>query len=180
MLIPLKTAYEVLLLEPGACSNSYDWYRQRAQRDGVVRFGSRRQLVRSSESGVIVTKVKGQWMVNQEDLDAELAEHRAARGELEQITSDYRSRILHGKAGATLRTTFGSYTVYVGFHSIWRSDAKPWKESGVYWFCSRCWQPATLAHDKPECHTCSDWGGCGRDCTLSEVSCETCGTAMAM
>jgi hypothetical protein len=101
-------------------------------------------------------------------------------GLLEQITADYRNRILHGGPGSTIRTGFGSYTVYADFHSIWRSDAKPWKDWGVYWFCNRCWQPATFAHGKPECHTCSDWGSCGRDCTLSEVSCQACGTAMAV
>ena len=180
MLIPLKAAYERFRLEPGCCCNSYDWYRQQAQRNGVVSFGSRRQLVRSCRSGVTVTKVRGQWMVDQGDIDAEVAEHRAATAELEQITSDYRRKVLHGEAGSTMRATFGSYTVYADLHSSWRSDAKPWKESGANWFCSRCWQPGTLKHDKPECHTCSDWGSCGRDCTLSDVSFKACGTAMAM
>lgn len=180
MLIPLQAAYERFRREPGCCCNAYDWYRQRAQREGVVSFGNRRQLVATDRPRAPVVKVKGQWMVDQEDIDAELAEHQASIGELKQITADYQNRTLHGEPGSTIRTGFGSYTVYSDFHSIWRSDAKPWKDSGVYWFCNRCWQPAALAHDKPECHTCSDWGSCGRDCTLSGVGCQACGTAMAI
>jgi hypothetical protein len=117
-------------------------------------------------------------MVEQSDFDAEMAEHLAARAEMTQITNDYHNRILHGSPQSTIRSRFGTYTVYRDFHSIWRSDAKPWKESGVYWFCSRCWRPAKLAHNRPECHTCSDWGSCGRDCTLSAVSCTACETSM--
>jgi len=31
-------------------------------------------------------------------------------------------------------------------------------------------------HDSAyECHTCSDWGGCGGGCTLVALSCEGCG-----
>lgn len=147
---------------------------------GVVSFGRRRQLVSSARSGMKVAKVKGQWMVDQGDVDAELAEHQASLAELEQITADYHKRILHGEPGSIIRTSFGSYTIYRDFHSIWHSDAKPWKGLGVYWFCSRCWQPAKLAHDRPECHTCSDWGSCGRDCTLSAVSCPGCATTMVV
>ena len=180
MLISLKDAYERFRLESHGARNSYDWYRMRAKHDGAVRFGDRRQLVRLGTSGAAVTKVNGKWMINEEDLQAEISEHRAAIAELDQITSDYLNGILHGSTGATLRTNFGSYSVFPGFHSIWRSDAKPWKETGVYWYCSICWKPATLAHNRPECHTCSDWGSCGRDCTLSEVSCEPCDTAMAV
>jgi hypothetical protein len=180
MLIPLKAAYERFRREPGGCNNSYDWYRQRAQQDGTVAFGDRRQLVRTDCPDVSVVKVKGRWMVDEEEVIAEIKEHQAARAELDQITRDYKDMILHGGPGTTLRTDFGSYTVYSDFHSIWRSDARPWKETGVYWFCNRCWKPATLVHDKEECHVCSDWGSCGRDCTLSEVSCHGCGTSMPM
>lgn len=178
MLISLQAAYELYRREPGSVSNSYDWYRKQAQQRGVVRFGNRRQIVRTTRQGIPVTKEKGQWMVDRDDFNAELAEHRASRAELEQITADYHNQILHGKAGTTTRTNFGSYTVYSAFHSIWRSDAKPWKETGVSWRCSGCWQPATLTRSRPQCHSCSDWNGCGRDCTLSKVSCRTCGTAM--
>ncbi len=180
MLLSLRAAYDRFRLEPGCCSNSYEWYRQQARQAGLVRFGSRRQLVPMVWSGVGVAKVGGRWMVSQEDVEAELAEHRASIAELEEITTDYNNRVLHGETGSTIRAGFGSYTVYRDFHSIWLAAAKPWKESGAHWFCSKCWQKATLAHERPECHTCSDWGSCGRDCTLSEVSCQSCGTAMAV
>ena len=30
-------------------------------------------------------------------------------------------------------------------------------------------------HNKPECHLCSDWNGCGSDCTYSGAECLICG-----
>lgn len=179
-MIPLKVAYERFRAEPGAASNAYDWYRRDAMRSGVVNFGTRRQFTPGGRAGIPASKVGGQWMVDETDFEAAIAEHRAARAELEQITADFNNRILHGEPRATVSTLFGSYTRYVDFHSTCDSHHRPWKESGVAWYCSRCWQLATLAHDKEECHSCADWGGCGRDCTLSEVSCRTCGTAMAV
>lgn len=94
-----------------------------------------------------------------------------------EASADVGRRILGGLSRASV-AKMNIMSVYSDFHSIWRSDAKPWKDSGAYWFCSRCWQGAALAHDKPECHTCSDWGSCGRDCTLSEESCQACSTAL--
>lgn len=99
MLISLRAAYEQFRREPGCSCNSYDWYRQRAQREGIVDFGNRRQLVPARRPGMPVAKVKGQWMVDQEDVDAELAEHQASRAELEHITADYHNRVLHGGPG---------------------------------------------------------------------------------
>ena len=48
------------------------------------------------------------------------------------------------------------------------------------WYCSGCDAPAVTEHNKPECHTCSDWNGCGQDCTLSKLSCRACGTEQIM
>lgn len=42
--------------------------------------------------------------------------------------------------------------------------------------CKKCKRPASTEHNNPECHTCEDWNGCGRDCTLSRVFCKKCGT----
>jgi len=180
VLISLRSAYEIFQLESDQHCNSYDWYRQRSQRNGSVVFGRRRQLVSTVRPGIRAFKLRGQWMLEKQDLDAELEEHRLARVELQQVTDDYRNRILYGKPGSTMRTSFGSYTLHAHFHKVWRSDAKPWKETGIDWFCSRCWQPALLVHDNPECHTCSDWGSCERDCTLSEVSCKACNATLKL
>jgi len=43
------------------------------------------------------------------------------------------------------------------------------------WFCSKCESTCKELHEKPECHRCSDWNGCGGDCTLSRVVCLKCG-----
>lgn len=43
-----------------------------------------------------------------------------------------------------------------------------------------CDAVAAEVNDKPECHSCSDWSGCGGDCTLSELICPTCGERKAM
>jgi rubrerythrin len=48
------------------------------------------------------------------------------------------------------------------------------------WFCKTCGTPAETEHEKPECHRCSDWSGCGRDCTLSRVYCSKCGRSRSM
>jgi len=48
------------------------------------------------------------------------------------------------------------------------------------WYCSTCNIPAETEHKKEECHLCSDWNGCGRDCTLSRVYCNKCGESQDM
>jgi len=41
--------------------------------------------------------------------------------------------------------------------------------------CRTCGRIAYTEHNAPECHVCSDWGGCHDDCTLSRVYCRECG-----
>jgi hypothetical protein len=43
-----------------------------------------------------------------------------------------------------------------------------------YYVCRKCENTATTRNEKPECHTCSDWNGCGRNCTLSHLVCKKC------
>ena len=50
------------------------------------------------------------------------------------------------------------------------------KRDHGYWRCNGCGKPAETEHNAEECHRCSDWNGCGHDCTLSRVYCEQCGT----
>lgn len=49
------------------------------------------------------------------------------------------------------------------------------KRSEGAWYCNGCRKPADTEHKKEECHRCSDWNGCGHDCTLSNVICKACG-----
>lgn len=48
------------------------------------------------------------------------------------------------------------------------------------WLCNKCNTIAKTEHKKPECHLCSDWNGCGTDCTLSKVYCDNCKTEEEM
>ncbi len=43
-----------------------------------------------------------------------------------------------------------------------------------YYTCKKCRDVANKKYNNPECHLCSDWNGCGRDCTLSSVYCKKC------
>ncbi len=119
-------------------------------------------------------------MVDAVEFRRAVEEHHAALAEREQLTVDYRNHVLHGEPGTTVYTAFGGCRVYGDFHQSWNSSVTRWKGGAEWWICSRCWGTPTLRHDKPECHTCSDWGSCGRDCTLSLVACQPCGTSLAM
>lgn len=46
------------------------------------------------------------------------------------------------------------------------------------WYCLNCTREARTEHNKPECHTCADWNGCGTDCRLSRVFCDYCNISM--
>ena len=54
------------------------------------------------------------------------------------------------------------------------------RRSDSTWYCNRCNRPAETEHNKPECHLCSDWHECNRDCTLSRVYCDRCKTSQEM
>jgi hypothetical protein len=179
-LMSLKEAVDQFRREPRAWSNAYDWYRRDAQRRGRVHLGRRRQLSPTAVGDLRVTKIAGKWTADAAEFNAIIEEHRAAVAELQQLTRDYDNHILHGATGSTIWTEFGGYVRARDFHRTWNTSIRPWKDYGDWWTCSHCWKPATLEHDKPECNTCSDWGSCGRDCTLSRVLCETCDTSMAV
>ena len=53
---------------------------------------------------------------------------------------------------------------------------KEWTE----YICRKCEKPAETKHDKNECHVCSDWNGCNRDCKLSHLICTNCGITQNM
>ena len=43
-----------------------------------------------------------------------------------------------------------------------------------YYVCRKCENVASTKNEKPQCHTCLDWNGCGRNCTLSHLICKNC------
>lgn len=82
--------------------------------------------------------------------------------------------------GRLVDDPLGIYSVHGAFHSKSGHGYKPHRGSSTQWFCNECFQPATLEHDKDECHLCVDWNGCGRDCTLSALICDQCTTRQSM
>lgn len=145
-------------------SNAYSTLREHAARSGVVHLGTR----------IRVRKVHGRWTVRLKDLEQGLAAERRWRAERARLTSDYEKRILHGSDGAQIWTDWGYYQRRGAFHFVHYDRVPRWDSSGD-WVCSSCWNVARTEHENPECHLCSDWNGCGRDCTLSAIRCDSCG-----
>jgi hypothetical protein len=153
-------------------SNSYEWYRKQAATDGEVHIGDQR---------VLAVKHGRQWVVNERALMDSIASAEAAKQAKEeagrQADEDFKARKLNPQGS---RTPWGGYSVRGQFHFVW-SDVAVWRQkSNGEWVCNGCWKPASTENNKPECHRCSDWGGCGADCTLSRVYCGGCGTSLAV
>ena len=168
-LLTLKEAVEQYKQEERAISNSYDWYRKQAQRSGKVWIG-----------GIHISAVKqnGIWYVQRADLSKAINNHRESAKHLKQVTEDYKNGIIHGKDGDTTHTEFGGYEIHKGFRFVWNDVERYRKKSYGTWYCNKCQAPAEMEHNKQECHRCSDWGGCGTDCTLSKVYCHKCGASL--
>jgi hypothetical protein len=175
-LITLRDAYARIVARQ-RFRNAYDWYRRAAQRRGRIWLGEGQQLEGQKPITVAVEKVGRTWMVSSAELDAAFELLEAAGQELERITTDYDNRRLAAGPGARVRTSWGSYSVSEHFHFVRNNEDVYRHRSDGFWRCNACWAPATSVHDKPECHTCRDWGGCGSDCTLSGIRCDECGTS---
>ncbi|MFI7208452.1 hypothetical protein [Micromonospora aurantiaca (nom. illeg.)] len=168
-MIPLADAVRRYRAEEGTPSNTYEWYRKQAQGYGTVSIGA---------SQVPARKAGGRWMVQARNLDAALEQHRARRRLVHRATEDYKARRLHEGNDAFVETTWGGYTVRGAFHYVQNWSAIALKDDNGTWWCNACWRPASREHGREECHRCSDWSPCGRDCTLSRVYCEACGTSI--
>jgi hypothetical protein len=153
--ITLRNAYDQWRRETGI-ANAYDWYRRTAQ-EGRKVFGAQGSA----------KKVGGTWVISVKELDSAIRAHRAEKEKIARVTADYKRHVLHGKSGETVTTDWGWYTIHKGLHMT----------SSESWYCSICWNLAATEHNDPECHTCRDWGGCGRDCTFSRAYCSNCGTS---
>lgn len=167
-MIRLSEAIARFREEEGAPSNAYDWYRRGAQRYGTVHIGG---------LDVPVCKERGAWYVNEDDLRRALVHHRQAIAHRKAVTGDYDRHVLHGRPGAWVEMDWGYYQVAEGFHHVSANNEHPPAGPGT-WYCTLCWRVAETEHRREECHTCSDWGGCGKDCTLSRVFCKVCGGSM--
>jgi hypothetical protein len=175
--LSLRDAVERFKSERGSWANAYEWYRKSAQRSGRVSFGNTRQLVKDTTAEVSVLKASNQWVVDEQAFEAALAEHRAALAETLAIDQAWHEHRLLVGPGQSVRTSWGGYRVAKDFHVSWSTGARQYGGGYESWYCSKCWRPATTEHNRPECHTCSNWGSCGNDCTLSGITCMNCGTS---
>jgi hypothetical protein len=170
-MITLSQAIERYRQEPGSGSNAYDWYRKQAHGSGQVWLGG---------DHVTAVKVGRQWMVREAEVDSAITAHRDRMAQRHQATTDYEAHTLHGGDGASVSTDWGGYRISGAFHFAWSDYAIVTRRSDGSWFCNICFKPVQSEHGREECHTCSDWGGCGRDCTLSRIFCSDCGTSKDM
>lgn len=128
-------------------SNSYEWYRKSAQRNGSVLIGN--TIIRAYKRG-------GIWYVDEKEFVEAIKKHRGAKKQRQQDGCE-----AHG-----------------GFRFEWSNYERLRKKSYGRWYCIKCNVLAETEHTKEECHLCSDWNGCGRDCTLSRVYCPKCGASL--
>ena len=152
--------------EEGAGSNAYEWYRRSANESGMISIGKKK--IRTWKSG-------GNWQIDDTEFASAIQSHRQERAFIAKITDDLKRGVLHGKDGEVICTLDGGYIRRDPFRFVWNSYEVGRRESNGTWYCNQCNQPAQTKHEKEECHLCADWNGCGRDCTLSEVSCGSCG-----
>lgn len=165
----LKEAVERYKQEERAPSNSYEWYRKSAQQSGSVWIG---------DTDVPAYKQDGVWYVDGEKFAEAIKQHRGAIERLKQVTADYTKGIIHGKDGGVVHTELGGYKIRGGFRFVWSDYERVRMRSYGTWYCNKCNIPAETEHNKEECHLCSDWNGCGTDCTLSRVYCPKCGESL--
>jgi len=90
----------------------------------------------------------------------------------------YRLRAGHLAAGNTIRTETTGGKAYVDFRLQGADYLRARRRSYGTWYRQHCGEEAKTAHNKLECHLCSDWDGCRSDCTLSTVSCTPCGKSL--
>ena len=166
-LVRMRDAVKEYRNERGALSNAYDWYRRSAQRDGAVTIADIR---------VKALKVKGTWWLERSEFDRAVRAHRSHHAHVDRMTGDHRRGIIHGRDGDAIRTNWGYYEIHGPFRFESNDVERVRRRSYGTWYCNRCNRPAETKHEKAECHLCSDWNGCGRDCMLSQVACERCGS----
>lgn len=172
--IKLKTAIENCPL----IYNSYTRCRQEAKDYGYISIG---------DVKVAVNKEKGAWQIDKDEFNAAVKRLRVTIEEEEkrqkqiqeeeekcqkQIEEDYQKGIYHPgivSLNNKCYRNYGDFRFELNDYDVARG------KSDGNWYCNLCNIPAETEHNKPECHTCSDWNGCGTDCTLSKVYCSRCG-----
>lgn len=163
--LELRDAVQLYRKEERVSLNSYEWYRKSAKQYGEVSIGV---------TNVPAYKHGGIWHVDGKKFAEAIKRHREVIKRLKQVTADYAKGIIHGKEGDVVYTEWGGYEIHEDFRFVWSDYELARKKSYGTWYCNKCNIPAKTEHNKEECHLCSDWNGCGRDCTLSKVYCQKC------
>jgi TPR repeat protein len=143
----LKDALELYKKEERTPSNSYEWYRKSAQRNGTVSIG---------DTNVPAYKLRGVWYVDGKRFAEAIKQHREKIKHLKQVTTDYSKGIIHGKDGDVVYTESGGYKIRGEFRFVWSDYEQARKRSSGTWYCNKCNILAETEHNKEECHLCSD------------------------
>lgn len=167
----LRNAVELYKKEERTPLNSYEWYRKSAQRYGTVSIGG---------TNVPAYKLRGVWYIDGKIFDELIKKHRKIIKRLKQVTTDYSKGIIHGKNGDVVNTESGGYKIDGEFRFVWSDYELARMRSSGTWYCNKCNILAETEHNGEECHLCSDWHGCRRDCTLSKVYCTKCGSSISV
>lgn len=165
----LKDAIALYKQEKQVPANAYTWYRKSAQARGAVWIGNTK---------VPAYKDGGIWHVDNVKFSEAIQRHRDGIEHLRRVTEDYAQGRIHGNDGDTIRTGWGGYQIRGGFRFVWSDYERNRRLTYGTWYCNTCNTLAETEHNKPECHLCSDWNRCGRDCTLSKVYCTQCGVSI--
>lgn len=165
-ILKLRDAVEIYKKEKRAISNSYNWYRKSAKKNGAMFIGNYQ---------IPAITIKRKWYVDKDKFEKAIEHHRNENRHRDQMTKDYKQGIIHGEDGDTITTEWGGYRIQIGFRFEWSDYLIARGKSNGRWICNTCNIHAKTENNKEECHLCRDWNGCGNNCTLSKVYCPNCG-----
>lgn len=131
--ISLREAVELYRREKDAPSNSYNWYRESAMRNGCVSIGDTK--VPTEKRGWV-------WSVRREYFLAAISRHHERLLSRAKVTEDYRVGILHGSEGENIETDWGHYRRQGNFHVAFSLHAQLRRGDGESVHCNECFKAA--------------------------------------
>lgn len=176
-LITLAEVHEVLTRRRVIPRSSYGHLRTRVARSEALHVAGLR---------LAVWKKGRAWCTDRAAFDEFLVqvEHELERRRLAEQAADAELRLRQDRVRrlyahrVLLDDSAGLYRIVDEHFHAWRVvSLEPYSDWSLSWVCSHCFAPAQYEHGREECHRCSDWSGCGSDCTLSAATCPPCGTA---
>jgi hypothetical protein len=139
--------------------NDYVWFVWHARNFGKIRIG---------KVEIKTHKEKGKWFVDDSEMLKAFESFKVANAEEKN-----RSKLMPENPRKIIpEPKIADFRLVSNIYDVAR------KRSDGTWYCNTCNLPAETEHNNPECHTCSDWHSCGKDCTLSKVYCLKCGKSL--